>query len=217
MSKLLQLHCPASCLVLCDPSDPGISPSCPEGLCTCSSLNSLECFVLFSLCAFCPPYLNPAWLVLLCPSDLVWTPIHTAPKSWPLLFPCLDMPSFLLPGAGAELSQWSQFLCAWHREDTQLCLLNEGMTPWGIYLCNLSLVFHPVIFPQMSKEASFFKIILFLYFLAVLGLCCCVGFLSNCGKWGPLCSCGVQASHCGGFFSYWSMGSKASAVVTSGL
>ena len=103
MSKL-QLHCPASCSVLCDPSDPGISPSCPEGLCTCSFLNSLACFVLFSLCAFCPSSLNPAWLVLLCPSDLVWTPFHTAPKSWPLLFPCHDMPSFLLPGS----RRWAQ-------------------------------------------------------------------------------------------------------------
>ena len=35
-------------------------------------------------------------------------------------------------------------------------------------------------------------------FLAVLGLCCCVG-ASCCGEWGLLSSCGVLASHCGGF------------------
>ena len=147
----LQLHCPLSCSGLCDPSDPGISPSCPKGLCTCSSLNSLECFVLFSLRAFCPPSLNPAWLIFLCPSDLVWTSFHTAPKSWPLLFPCLDMPSFLFPGEQALSSASGPGSSVPDTGKILSCAC--WMTPWGIYLCNLSLVFHPVIFLQMPKEA----------------------------------------------------------------
>ena len=36
-------------------------------------------------------------------------------------------------------------------------------------------------------------------FLAVLGLCCCVGFILIAGKPGLLCSCCAQASHCSGF------------------
>ena len=35
--------------------------------------------------------------------------------------------------------------------------------------------------------------------LAMLGLCCCTWAFSICGKWGPLSSCGVQASYCHGF------------------
>ena len=38
--------------------------------------------------------------------------------------------------------------------------------------------------------------------LAVLGLCCCAQPFSSCGKWEPLSSWGVQASH-GSGFSCW--------------
>ena len=34
---------------------------------------------------------------------------------------------------------------------------------------------------------------------AVLGLCCCVGFILIAGKPGLLCSCSAQASHRSGF------------------
>ena len=36
-------------------------------------------------------------------------------------------------------------------------------------------------------------------FLAVLGLRCCMLAFPSCGEWGLLSSCGVQASHYGGF------------------
>lgn len=36
-------------------------------------------------------------------------------------------------------------------------------------------------------------------FLAVLGLCCCKGFFSNCGEWGLLSRYRVWAPRCGGF------------------
>ena len=47
----------------------------------------------------------------------------------------------------------------------------------------------------------FKKIIVYVYLLvAVLGLCCCMGvFPPNCGKW-DYYSCGVQLSHCCGFY-----------------
>ena len=45
----------------------------------------------------------------------------------------------------------------------------------------------------------FFDNFIYHLFLAVLGLCCCTGFFSSCGKRGLLSSCGVLASHCGGF------------------
>ena len=37
----------------------------------------------------------------------------------------------------------------------------------------------------------------------MLGLRCCAGFFSSCGKVGLLSSCGERASHCGGFSCYW--------------
>ena len=33
----------------------------------------------------------------------------------------------------------------------------------------------------------------------MLSLCCCAQAFSSCSEWGLLFSCGVQASHCGGF------------------
>ena len=52
--------------------------------------------------------------------------------------------------------------------------------------------------PRLERSPSslpcerFFNLI---FVLAVLGLCCCVGF-SSCSGWGLLSSCGTQASHC---------------------
>ena len=40
---------------------------------------------------------------------------------------------------------------------------------------------------------------LFIFFLAVRGLCCCMWALSSCREWGLLSSCSEQASHCCGF------------------
>ena len=70
----------------------------------------------------------------------------------------------------------------------------------------------------MGKHLSilFKKIILF---LAVLGLHCYAWAFSSSSKWGLLCSCGVQASHCGGFSCCraWALGPRASVVQLMGL
>ena len=47
-----------------------------------------------------------------------------------------------------------------------------------------------------SVYVIYFK---FYLFLTVLGLRCCVGFLSSCGEQGLFSSCDVQASHFHGF------------------
>ena len=54
---------------------------------------------------------------------------------------------------------------------------------------------------------------LFILFLAALGLHCYVRAHSNCDEQGLLSSCGVQASHCGGF----ALGAWALVVVAHGL
>ena len=38
--------------------------------------------------------------------------------------------------------------------------------------------------------------VLFILFLAALGLRCCAWAFSSCSEWGLLSSCGVQVSHC---------------------
>ena len=50
-----------------------------------------------------------------------------------------------------------------------------------------------------SMSASLFKKKKNYLFLAVLGLCCCARAFSSCLEWRLLSSCGMQASHCGGF------------------
>ena len=68
--------------------------------------------------------------------------------------------------------------------------------------------------------ALFLKKNKFIYlFLAVLGLCCCAGAFSSCGKQGATLRCGVQASHCGGFSCCRAraLGAWASVVVAHGL
>ena len=47
----------------------------------------------------------------------------------------------------------------------------------------------------------------------MLGLCHDVGFFSSCSKWRLLSSCGVRASHCGGFScGAWALGALVSVV-----
>ena len=54
----------------------------------------------------------------------------------------------------------------------------------------------------------------FTYFLAMLGLCCCVWVFPRCSEWGPPSRFNAQASHCGGFscWGVWTRGSRASVV-----
>ena len=55
----------------------------------------------------------------------------------------------------------------------------------------------------MDLITLFFKITLCIYFwLCWVGLCCCAGLFSSCGKQGLLSSFGMRASHCKGF-SCW--------------
>ena len=44
--------------------------------------------------------------------------------------------------------------------------------------------------------------------MAVLGFPCCVQAFSSCREWGPLSSCGAQASHCSGLSLWQSTGSR---------
>ena len=65
---------------------------------------------------------------------------------------------------------------------------------------------------------KFFKINLFILFLAALGLRCRAWAFSSCGERGLLC-CSAQASHCSGFSCCraWALGTRASVVVAHGL
>ena len=65
---------------------------------------------------------------------------------------------------------------------------------------------------------DFFKINLFILFLAALVARCCVWAFSSCGEWGLL-HCGAWASHCSGFPCYGAqtLGAWASVVVVHGI
>ena len=72
------------------------------------------------------------------------------------------------------------------------------------------------ILPLFSLMATFKRFFFFsnFYFLAALGLCCCVRAFSSCADRGATLHCGAQASHCGGFSLWWllllqSTGSRA--------
>ena len=58
-------------------------------------------------------------------------------------------------------------------------------------------------FPQTTQYSGFLSLFLknnFIYFLfGYAGLHCCSGFFSSCSKEGLISSCGVWASHSGGF------------------
>ena len=61
---------------------------------------------------------------------------------------------------------------------------------------------------------------LFILFLAVLGLCCCLGFFPLVvASGGPLSSCGGRASHCSGFtcFEAWALTCAAWVAAARGL
>ena len=64
--------------------------------------------------------------------------------------------------------------------------------------CWLSILFYLFIYFKNQFIVSIF-IYLFIYLLAVLGLCCCMRTFSSCGRVGATLCCGVRASHCGGF------------------
>ena len=61
-------------------------------------------------------------------------------------------------------------------------------------------------------------IVTFFFFLAALGLPCCMRAFSSCGEQGLLC-CGAWASHCGDFSCCGAraLGTRASVVVARGL
>ena len=68
--------------------------------------------------------------------------------------------------------------------------------------------------PYDSSPYSFFLCVyLFILFLAVLGLCCCMWAFASYSKQGLLCSCGVRVSlvtepscRAGGFQQLWRIG-----------
>ena len=96
----------------------------------------------------------------------------------------------------------------------KFCLTLLSPRPWALgkscfnddYISNCSPSF-------------FIYINLFVYLLAVLGLCCCVEAFSSCGEQGLLFHCGARASHCGGFSCCGAraLGARASVVVARGL
>ena len=66
--------------------------------------------------------------------------------------------------------------------------------------------------PQGHKELDMTELLththtdLFIFW-TVLGLRCCAQAFSSCWEWGVFSSCGVWASHCGGFpCEAWALG-----------
>ena len=53
---------------------------------------------------------------------------------------------------------------------------------------------------HINKTNKSFFFNLFLLFLAVLGLCCCMQASSSCSEWELLSNCGAQAPHYGSVF-----------------
>ena len=62
----------------------------------------------------------------------------------------------------------------------------------------------------------FFKLFIYL-FLAALGLHCCAQAFSSCGERGATLRCNEQASHCGGFSCWRSMGSRHVGFSSCGI
>ena len=72
----------------------------------------------------------------------------------------------------------------------------NSVTLWTVALqASLSMGFSGVWVD--TKRTVAIEVVLF--FLAALGLRCCWWTFSNWGTWGLLSTCGVRASHCGGF------------------
>ena len=59
----------------------------------------------------------------------------------------------------------------------------------------------PSVFPLLFRSTSFLGFLkyIYIYILAVLGLCCCMWAFSSCGEQRLLSSCGAWAPHCCGF------------------
>ena len=70
-----------------------------------------------------------------------------------------------------------------------------------------------VLLPRTKEREIFF------FFLAALGLCCCMRAFSSCREWGVTLRCGARASHCGGFscFGAQALGTRASVAVACRL
>ena len=72
----------------------------------------------------------------------------------------------------------------------------------ALYPNSLTCYIHSVRPFSHAMTLSFFPFLMFIYsfyFLSVLGLHCCAGFSLLGGESRLLSSCGVKASHCGGF------------------
>ena len=91
--------------------------------------------------------------------------------------------------------------------ESSLVLLEEGVCyDQCILLANFATLHfvlqgHTCLLLQISLD-FLLNIILFILFLAVLSLHCCMWAFSNCGEQGLLCCYGAWASHCNGF-SCW--------------
>ena len=68
------------------------------------------------------------------------------------------------------------------------------------------------------QNCYLFFILIFILFLAELGLCCCARAFSSCGEQGATLRCSARASQCGGFSCCraWDLGMWASVVVARG-
>ena len=95
-----------------------------------------------------------------------------------------------------------------------------GALSQGLCVERFSFLESPCINATFLELLEFFLSFLNIYFinlfihlfLAVLGLHCCAWAFSSCKDWGLFSSCGVGASHCGGFSSCgaWALGAWAS-------
>ena len=90
-----------------------------------------------------------------------------------------------------ERRTWAKFCSVAHRYLSRSRVKARGLEQESIPLRK-----------QMVTSASLDLnkyLFIYLLFLATLGLHCCSGFFSSCGKWGLLSNCGTWAFHCGGF------------------
>ena len=66
------------------------------------------------------------------------------------------------------------------------------------HLAHTSLSRHILHWSPFSFKKDLFYLLIIYWFLASLGLCCCMRAFSSSGKRGLLSSCGMRAFHCGG-------------------
>ena len=146
-------------------------------------------------------------------------PLQEAPNIWALM---LSSPS------SSSLS-WAHSIYLWTH------LLISTLSPYEtgnsmrtrILFCSLR-VLHPMFGTQIGSKSiceidvgkrKLDKHFLnsCIYFGAVLGLGYCTWAFASCGKWGPLPSCGTQASHCSGFSYREAQVSEHATSVAVGL